>query len=93
MSLTLLQPPPCPVAQGDEVTVVETLRMPSGRALHRGTYAVLAVEDTPPEHAALGRYRLLVEARVSRPRGHGHEPVRVWLYPGDFVRYATDPDN
>ena len=92
MNLTLLQPPPCPVQAGDVVTIVETLTQPSGRTVYRGDVVVLAVEDTPPEHAHLGRYRLAVEARRADWRGQGSHLARLWLYPGEFSRIVdADP--
>ena len=111
MSLTLLQPPPCPVVAGDTVHVPEPVSMSSGRWVPRGDYLVEAVEDTPSEHSARGRYRLVVTARPDcrglprrfhRPSlqalqngavvPFSAEPKRIYLYPGDFTRYAeADP--
>ena len=52
----------CPVAPGDRVDVTDPIPMDCGRVVRTGRYTVLRVEVTPPEHAHLGWYRLVVQA-------------------------------
>lgn len=60
--------PPCPVVAGDRLDVPEPIGQPSGRVLRTGGYEALRVETTPPEHAHLGRYRVIVLARLDCSR-------------------------
>lgn len=62
MSALALVPSDRP-AVGDRVHVPDRVWMECGRSIPRGHYDVERVEATPPEHAHLGAYRVVVTAR------------------------------
>lgn len=93
-ALTLLDPrAACPVDAGDVVHVPEPVPMPCGRVVRKGRYAVLRVEPTPAEHAGLGPYRLVVEARLdcSRLPRRFHPPSTEERTAGAEVPLAAQP--